>query len=113
MNQPHRADYRTVLKEVGIDQKLNQQLPADAIFKDETGATVKLGNYFGKRPIMLSLVYYDCPMLCTQVLNGMISSLKTLSLRPGEDFDIISISFDPRETRSGSCQEEGVRQLFA
>ncbi|HSE31471.1 MAG TPA: SCO family protein [Pyrinomonadaceae bacterium] len=87
-----------VLKEVGIDQKLNQQLPADAVFKDEAGNEVKLGNYFGKRPIVLSLVYYDCPMLCTQILNGMIGSFKTLSLKPGQDFDVVSISFDPRET---------------
>ena len=87
-----------VLKEIGIDQKLNQQLPADAVFKDETGATVKLENYFGRRPIVLSLVYYDCPMLCTQILNGMIASFKTLSLKPGEDYDVISISFDARET---------------
>jgi protein SCO1/2 len=87
-----------VLKEVGIDQKLNQSLPADAVFKDEAGNEIKLGSYFGKRPIVLSLVYYDCPMLCTQVLNGMIGSFKTLSLKPGEDFDVISISFDPRET---------------
>lgn len=86
------------LKEIGIDQKLNQQLPVNAVFKDETGANVKLESYFGKRPIVLSLVYYDCPMLCTQILNGMIASFKTLSLKPGEDYDIISISFDPRET---------------
>jgi len=85
------------LKEVGIDQKLNQQLPVDAVFKDENGAEVKLGSYFGKRPIVLSLVYFDCPMLCTQILNGMVASFKTLSLKPGEDFDIVSISFDPRE----------------
>jgi protein SCO1/2 len=88
----------SALKEVGIDQKLNQPLPADAVFKDETGNEVKLGSYFGKRPIVVSLVYYDCPMLCTQVLNGMIASFKTLSLNPGQDFDVISISFDPRET---------------
>lgn len=87
-----------VLNDVGIDQKLNQQLPLDTRFKDETGATVQLGNYFGKRPIVFSLVYFDCPMLCTQILNGMISSFKTLSLKPGEDFDVVSISCDPRET---------------
>jgi protein SCO1/2 len=86
------------LKEVGIDQKLNQQLPLDAVFEDENGAEVKLGSYFGKRPIVLSLVYFDCPMLCTQILNGMVASFKTLSLKPGEDFDIVSVSFDPRET---------------
>jgi len=88
----------SVLKEVGIDQKLNQPLPGDAVFKDETGNEVRLASYFGKRPIVLALVYYDCPMLCTQVLNGMVGSFKTLSLKPGEDFDVISISFDPRET---------------
>jgi len=77
---------------------LNQQLPVDAVFKDEAGNEVKLGSYFGKRPIVLSLVYYDCPMLCTQILNGMIGSFKTLSLKPGQDFDVVSISFDSRET---------------
>jgi protein SCO1/2 len=97
-----------VLKEVGIDQKLNQPLPAHAVFKDETGAAIKLGDYFGKRPIVMALVYYDCPMLCTQVLNGMISSFKTLSLKPGEDFDIISISFDPRETAALAAAKKKV-----
>lgn len=96
------------LKEVGIDQKLNQQLPIDASFKDETGADVKLGSYFGKRPTVLSLVYYDCPMLCTQVLNGMIASFKTMSLKPGEDFDVLSISFDPRETPSLAAAKKAV-----
>ncbi|HEY8226119.1 MAG TPA: SCO family protein [Pyrinomonadaceae bacterium] len=96
------------LKQVGIDQKLNQQLPADATFKDETGAVVKLGNYFGKRPIVMSLVYYDCPMLCTQILNGMIASFKTLSLKPGEDFDVVSISFDSRETPALAAAKKNV-----
>ena len=96
------------LKEVGIDQKLNEQLPIDATFKDETGADVKLGSYFGKRPIVLSLVYFDCPMLCTQVLNGMIASFKTISLKPGEDFDVLSISFDPRETPTLAAAKKAV-----
>ena len=98
----------SALKEVGIDQKLNQPLPADAVFKDETGNEVKLGSYFGKRPIVVSLVYYDCPMLCTQVLNGMIASFKTFSLKPGQDFDIISISFDPRETPALAAAKKNV-----
>ena len=98
----------SALKEVGIDQKLNEQLPSDANFKDETGRDVKLGNYFGKRPIVLSLVYYDCPMLCTQILNGMIASFKTLSLKPGEDFDVLSISFDPRETPALAAAKKNV-----
>jgi protein SCO1 len=98
----------SALKEVGIDQKLNQPLPADAVFKDETGNEVKLGSYFGKRPIVVSLVYYDCPMLCTQVLNGMIAAFKTLSLKPGQDFDVISISFDPRETPALAAAKKNV-----
>jgi len=98
----------SALKDVGIDQHLNQPLPADALFKDETGTEVKLGSYFGKRPIVVALVYYDCPMLCTQVLNGMISSFKTLSLKPGQDFDVISISFDPRETPALAAAKKNV-----
>ena len=98
----------SALKEVGIDQKLNQPLPADAVFNDENGNEVKLGSYFGKRPIVVSLVYYDCPMLCTQVLNGMVASFKTLSLNPGQDFDVISISFDPRETPALAASKKNV-----
>ena len=87
------------LREVGIDQKLNQQLPLDAAFKDANGNDVTLGQYFGKgRPVVLALVYYDCPMLCTQVLNGMTGALQTMSLNAGTDFDVIALSFDPRET---------------
>lgn len=86
------------LREVGIDQKLDGQLPLDAMFKDETGRDVAIGDYFGKgRPVVLALVYYDCPMLCTQVLNGMTGALKTISLNAGTDFDVIALSFDPRE----------------
>ena len=87
------------LREVGIDQKLNQQLPLDARFKDANGNDVTLGQYFGTgRPVVLALVYYDCPMLCTQVLNGMTGALQTLNLNAGKDFDVIALSFDPRET---------------
>lgn len=86
------------LREVGIDQKLNQQLPLDARFKDANGNDVTLGQYFGTgRPVVLALVYYDCPMLCTQVLNGMTGALETMSLDAGADFDVIALSFDPRE----------------
>jgi protein SCO1/2 len=87
------------LREVGIDQKLNQQLPLDARFKDANGNDVTLGQYFGTgRPVVLALVYFDCPMLCTQILNGMTGALETLSLDAGKDFDVIALSFDPRET---------------
>ncbi len=88
----------TALEGVGIDQKLNQQLPLDAVFHDENGAEVKLGQYFGNKPVVLSLVYYDCPMLCTQILNGMVGAFKVMSFTPGNEYEVVSISFDPRET---------------
>jgi protein SCO1/2 len=68
------------------------------VLRDENGQEVKLGQYFGKRPVVLSLVYYSCPMLCTQVLNGMVGAFKTLSFVPGEQYEVITVSFDPRET---------------
>lgn len=85
------------LDEVGIQQKLNEQVPLDIEFKNEDGQTVKLGEYFGKKPVVLALVYYECPMLCSEVLNGLTGSLKALSMDVGKEFDVISISFDARE----------------
>ena len=86
-----------VLKKVGIEQKLNAQLPLDAKFFDENGQEVELGKYFGKKPIIIALVYYECPMLCNEVLNGLVSSLKPLSFDAGKEFDVVAISFDARE----------------
>ncbi|HWQ53304.1 MAG TPA: SCO family protein [Bryobacteraceae bacterium] len=86
------------LKGIGIEQKLNNQLPLDALFRDETGRTVRLGSYFGSKPVLLALVYFECPMLCTQVLNGMESSLKVVTLNPGRDFEVVAVSFDPKDT---------------
>ena len=88
----------TALKDVRIEQKLNQQLPLDLTFRDESGQAVKLGQFFGQRPVVLSLVYYSCPMLCTQVLNGMLESIRVLPFELGKDYDVVTISFDPRET---------------
>lgn len=85
------------LKDVGIDQKLNEQLPLDLMFKDEKGASVKLGDYFGKKPVVLSLVYYQCPMLCNQVLNGMVTAFKVMNFKAGQEFEVVTVSFDPRE----------------
>lgn len=86
------------LKTVGIEQKLNEQLPLDAEFRDEDGNTVKLGKYFGgKKPVILALVYYECPMLCNEVLNGLTGSLKGISFDAGKDFDVVALSFDARE----------------
>lgn len=86
------------LKSVGIDQKLGVQLPLDAEFKDEEGNSVKLGKYFHNgRPVVLAFVYYECPMLCNQVLNGLTGAMKGISLDAGKDFDVLAISFDARE----------------
>ncbi|MCS6874044.1 MAG: SCO family protein [Pyrinomonadaceae bacterium] len=87
-----------ILKEVGIEQKLGNQLPLNVEFKNEDGQIVELGNYFGKgRPVILALVYYECPMLCNEVLNGLTGALKGISLDAGKDFDVLAISFDARE----------------
>jgi len=88
----------TALRDVRIEQKLDQQLPLDLVFRDENGQQVNLGKYFGKKPVVLSLVYYDCPMLCTQVLNAMVTSFRVLPFEVGKEFDVVTISFDPRET---------------
>ena len=86
-----------ILKNVGIDQKIGQQLPLDLVFRDEDGKDVKLGQFFGSRPVVLALAYYECPMLCTQVLNGMTGALKTLSFDAGKDFDVVVVSIDPKD----------------
>jgi protein SCO1/2 len=88
----------TALKEVRIEQKLDQQLPLDLVFRDEKGQAVKLRQYFGQKPVVLAFVYYDCPMLCTQVLNGMGEAFRVLPFELGKEYDVVTISFDPRET---------------
>jgi protein SCO1/2 len=85
------------LKNVGIDQKIGQQLPLDLTFKNEVGRDVRLGEFFTGRPVVLALAYYDCPMLCTQVLNGMTGALKTLSFDAGKDFEVVVVSIDPKD----------------
>jgi protein SCO1/2 len=85
------------IDKVGIDQKIGQQLPLDLVFRDEDGKDVKLGQFFGSRPVVLALAYYECPMLCTQVLNGMTGALKTLSFDAGKDFDVVVVSIDPKD----------------
>jgi len=86
-----------LLKDVGIDQKLNNLVPLDLAFHDETGQTVKLAQFFGNAPVILSLVYYNCPMLCTQVLNGMERSLKDVPMDIGRQFSVVTVSIDPTE----------------
>ncbi|HVF57864.1 MAG TPA: SCO family protein [Pyrinomonadaceae bacterium] len=88
-----------VLKSVNIEQRLNEQVPLDLRFRDETGRTVELGEYFKDgKPVVLSLVYYECPMLCNQVLNGLVGTLEALRLDVGKEFHVVTVSFDARET---------------
>jgi protein SCO1/2 len=87
-----------LLKQVGIDQKLNQSIPLNLTFRDENGAPVQLGQFFGQKPVILTLVYYNCPNLCTQVLNGVESGLKELHMDIGKQFDVVTISIDPTES---------------
>jgi protein SCO1/2 len=95
---PPRPATPGVLQEVGFDQRLGEALPLDAAFTDEQGRSVKLGDYFGKRPVVLSFVYYECPMLCTIGLNGLSAALQVLSFVPGQEFDVVTVSFDAKET---------------
>ena len=87
-----------VLEKVGIDQKLDAQIPLDAAFRDEAGKPVTLADYFGQRPVILTLVYYECPMLCTQVLNGAVAAFKVMNFTVGEEFEVVTVSFNPKET---------------
>jgi protein SCO1/2 len=86
-----------LLKDVGIDQKLNDEIPLDLAFRDEHGKTVQLAQFFGSKPVILTLVYYNCPMLCTQVLNGLDRTLKQIPMDIGKDFNVVTISIDPTE----------------
>jgi protein SCO1/2 len=86
-----------LLKQVGIDQKLDQSVPLNLSFRDEYGQTVQLSQYFGQKPVILTLVYYNCPMLCTQVLNGVESGLKELPMDIGKQFNVVTVSIDPSE----------------
>jgi len=98
MGDPAQDHLPDILNTVKIDQRLGQQLPLDATFRDETGKTVKLGDYFGKKPVILSLVYYQCQILCMEDLNGLVGALEMVNLTPGKDFQIVIVSIDPAET---------------
>jgi protein SCO1/2 len=95
-----------LLKKVGIDQRLHEQVPLDLMFKDETGRDVRLGEFFGKRPVVLALVYYECPMLCTQVLNGAVSALSVLTFDVGKEYDVIAVSINPKEGPGLAAQKK-------
>jgi protein SCO1/2 len=83
---------------IGLDQRVGQSVPLDLPFRDEKGHVVRLGDYFGKRPVVLSLVYYNCPMLCTLTVNGLTRGLKGVTFDAGNDYQVVLVSIDPKET---------------
>jgi protein SCO1/2 len=102
------------LAEVGIDQHLNEQLPLDLRFRDETGQTVQLAQYFGSTPVILVLAYYECPMLCPLVFDGLVKALRVLSLNVGEQFTVIAVSIDPDETPPlATAKKQAIVQRYA
>jgi protein SCO1/2 len=94
------------LKNVSFKQRLNEKLPLDASFVDETGRRVTLGDYFGRKPVLLAFVYYECPMLCIQVMNGLSSALKVMPFTAGEDYEVVLVSFDPRDTPQTAAEKK-------
>jgi protein SCO1 len=97
----------TIFDKVGLDQRLNQQIPLDLTFMDEDGRPVQLRQYFGSKPVLLTLVYYRCPMLCSQVLNGVAGALNGIvRFNVGRDFDVLTVSFDPRDTPKDAAESK-------
>lgn len=102
-----------ILKEVSFRQQLNEQLPLDAAFKDEDGRNVRLGDYFKTgKPVVFAFVYYDCTMLCTQVMNGISSALKVLPFEIGKDFEVVLVSFDPRDTPKAATEKKAAHLKY-
>jgi protein SCO1/2 len=95
-----------LLSKIGIDQHLNQPVPLDLTFTDETGHEVPLSTFFGKRPVVLAMVYYECPMLCTQVLNGMVAALGVINFDVGREYDVIAVSINPKEGPGLAAQKK-------
>lgn len=97
----------SIFNQVGFDQRLNQQVPLDLMFNDENGNAVELKQYFGSKPVILSLVYFRCPMLCSQVLNGMAGAFNGITrFNVGRDFNVITVSFDPRDTPEDAARNK-------
>lgn len=86
------------LKNVGIDQRLNNQVPLDLVFRDEMGKTVRLGDYFGQKPVIISLIYFNCPQLCPMVENGLLESLREVRFNVGDEYNVLTVSFDPKDS---------------
>jgi protein SCO1/2 len=101
-----RIAVKDLARRIGLDQRLGEQVPLDLTFKNARGETIRLADLVHDRPVILSLVYFRCPMLCTQVLNGVLKTSQSLSLDLGDDYDIISVSIDPRETSEQAAKKK-------
>ncbi|HEY0781555.1 MAG TPA: SCO family protein [Thermoanaerobaculia bacterium] len=94
----------TPFQRMGYDQRVGHKVPTDLAFRDEDGRAVHLGDYFGKRPVVLALVYYTCPMLCTMTLTGLSTTLKGISFDAGREYEVVVVSFDPKDTAAGAAK---------
>ena len=103
---PAAANMPAVLENVGFQPQLNAHLPLDLAFRDEAGRNVQLREYFTQKPVLLALVYYGCPMLCNQTEQGVVGALRMLSFRPGRDYEVVFVSFDPRESPDMAAQKK-------
>jgi len=103
---PAASAMPAALRDVGFEPPLNGQMPLDLPFRDETGRTVQLRDYFGQKPVLLAFVYYGCPMLCDQVEQGVVGVLRMLSFNPGRDYDVVFVSFDSRETPDMAAEKK-------
>jgi protein SCO1/2 len=103
---PAAANMPSVLKNVGFEPQLNAHLPLNLAFRDEAGRHVQLGEYFVQKPVLLALVYYGCPMLCNQTEQGVVGALRMLSFNPGRDYQVVFVSFDPRESPDMAAQKK-------
>jgi len=105
---PTAEQQPSMLKKITIAQRLNQQIPLDLVFRDETGKLVHLGDYFGKRPVILSLVYYQCKILCPEEMDGLVSALNMVKFNAGRDFNVVFVSIDPTETPAMAAKEKAL-----
>ncbi|HEX7697483.1 MAG TPA: SCO family protein [Candidatus Acidoferrum sp.] len=103
---PAAATMPTALQNVGFEPPLNGPMPLDLSFRDETGRSVQLREYFGQKPVVLAFVYYNCPMLCDQVEQGVVGVLRMLSFNPGRDYEVVFVSFDSRETPEMAAEKK-------
>ncbi len=103
---PAAQNMPPILRNVGFEPQLNAHLPLDLAFRDEAGRDVQLRQYFTQKPVLLALVYYGCPMLCNQVEQGVVGALRMLSFNPGRDYEVVFVSFDPRESPDMAAQKK-------